>query len=122
MTPKEFVRIFNANNARDRAKLFIDHDLKEAQVNMLITNEDPAATFSAFVFSGYLKVESAICYAIRRSDEKRIIIGAFRMYADGEKTFNEWMQQCPHKPWAMRHKKIFIETFEGAVMPEYMKS
>lgn len=121
MTPKEFVRIFNNKNPQEQAKLFVDNDLKEAQVNMLLPVLDPRAPVTAIVIAGYTKVEAAVYYAIMRSDERRVPMGAFRMYADGERTFQEWAALFPNRAFPEGLKKIFIETFEGAGMPEYLK-
>lgn len=119
MNPETFCRIFNSGNVRDRADLFVQHDLKEADVNLLLgfPEEFP---IEAIVFAGYLKVKSAIWYFIRRSDGKRLPVGAFRMYADGEKTFKGWFDQCKNKDLARANKKLFLDAFEGCVTPEYM--
>lgn len=122
MTPKEFCRIWNSGNAKDRGKLFVDFDLKEAEVNMTIPVTNPKAPIVAVIISGYAKVESAIWYAIRRSDDKRIPMHAFRMYTDGERTYQEWAALFPNKAFPAEFKKTFIEVFDGAVAPDYMKS
>lgn len=121
MTPDTFCKLFNSGNVKDKGQLFIQHDLKEADVNLLLPFPE-GSPFTAVVFAGYLRVCSAVWYVIRRADEKRIPMGAFRMYADGEKTYKEWENQVPNKLWARAFKRTMIKTFEGCVVPEYMNN
>lgn len=121
MTPDTFCKIFNTGNIKDQGQLFVQHDLKEAEVNLLLGFPEHFP-IEAIVFAGYLRVRSAVWYFIRRSDGKRIPAGAFRMYADAEKTFKGWFDQCRNKDLARANKKLFIEAFEGCVIPEYINN
>lgn len=118
MTTETFVKRFNEGNPRDKSQLFIDLDLQEPDLNLMVPA--PAeGPIIAFCFNGYLKIGAGVWYVLKE-DDKRVPMSAFKLHANGNKTYKEWVKTTPDKirNFTAGVKRLFIKAFDGCVMPE----
>jgi hypothetical protein len=122
MTTDTFVQRFNSGNPRDKGQLFIDLDLQEPDINLMVP-APPGSAIIAFYFNGYLKIGAGVWYVLKE-DDKRVPMSAFKMHADGLKTYEAWLKTTPRQimNFTAGVKKLFIQAFEGCVLPEYLKN
>jgi hypothetical protein len=120
ITTKQFIERFNKGNARDRADLFIELDLKEANQHIAM-KMPPKADCASVHILGYAKIRAGIWYMKNREGE-RILGSAFWLYPEGERTFNAWVKTVPSKKWGESLKEEIIQAFENIVMPECMSN
>jgi nicotinamidase-related amidase len=116
MTSTTFINRFNNGTIRDRAQLFIDLDLKEADQHMEMKMPAQAECVSVHILA-YAKVRAGVWY-IKDHQGERLPVAAFPLYPEGERTFDEWYKTVPGT-WGSELKEKIIQAFDKIVMPEY---
>jgi hypothetical protein len=116
MTSTAFINRFNNGNARDRADLFTELDLKQADQHMEMRMPAEAECVSVHILA-YTKVRAGVWY-IKNHQGERLPVAAFPLYPEGERTFNAWLSTVPGR-WGEKLKDEIIQAFDKIVMPEY---
>lgn len=117
ITTEVFITRFNKGNARDRADLFTELDLKQADQHMCMKMPPEAECASVHIMA-YTRIHAGVWY-IKNKQGERILGSAFRLYPEGERTFNAWLETVPGGKWGKDLKEQFVQAFENIVMPEH---
>ena len=115
MTSTVFINRFNKGNVRDRAELFTELDLKQADQHMEMKMPSEAECVSVHILA-YTKVRAGVWY-IKDHQGERLPVAAFPLHTEGERTFDEWLKTVPGK-WGEKLKDEIVKAFDKIVLPE----
>jgi hypothetical protein len=117
MKQKKFIKVFNKASQKEKAKMLIAGFPKEPTQQLAIELKGDGQ-YTHFHIMAYSSLRVGIWYAVT-IDDRRIVMSAFALHPEGEKTFKEWAwhDELP-KVFAESIREKFIAAFDHIVLPE----